>query len=44
MAILSVSQNYHPTHPKPFYIDPENLSTEIFGAITQKLFNFFFWA
>ena len=22
MAILSVSQNYHPTHPGPFYIGP----------------------
>jgi hypothetical protein len=29
MAILSVSQNYHPTHPKTFYIDPKNLSIEI---------------
>jgi hypothetical protein len=42
MANLSVSQNYHPTHPKPFYIGPENLSTEFFGAITLKFFNFFF--
>jgi hypothetical protein len=43
MAILSVSQNYHPPHPKPSYMDPENLEKEILRTTSLKLFNFSFF-